>query len=136
AADSFRSRWHRCAWAGSASARKARQIQAQASAGLDRGQKRGKPKTERFRAKWVPVRVKKTRQTKTGSVRPGEGDLVERLRPELFRRAGHHAAAQRAIEFGRRLVVGQRPDHHALEAALHEVAARGVEQAAAEAQPL
>src|SRR3954469_11081819 len=70
------------------------------------------------------------------SVGPGEGDLVERLRPELLRGAGDHAAAECAVEFGGGLVVGERPDHHALQPALHEIAARGIEQAAAEAEPL
>src|ERR1700739_4581490 len=70
------------------------------------------------------------------SVRPGERDLVERLRPEALRGAGHHAAAGRAIEFGGGIVVGQRPDHHALQPALAEVALGGGEQAAAEAEAL
>src|SRR6516165_6645374 len=69
-------------------------------------------------------------------VRPGEGDFVERFRPELFGRARHHAAAERAIEFGGGVVVGQRPDHHALQPALPEVALGGREQAAAETKPL
>src|SRR5690606_40722437 len=67
---------------------------------------------------------------------PGVGDLVERLRPEPLRRARDRAAAERAIEFNGRLVVGQRPDHHALQAALPEILARGIEQAAAETQTL
>src|SRR5579872_5715379 len=70
------------------------------------------------------------------SVRPGERDLVERLRPELLRGTRHHAPAERAIELGRRLVVGKRPDHHALQAALHQVAPRRREQAASEAEAL
>src|SRR5664280_320698 len=67
---------------------------------------------------------------------PGVGDLVERLGAKALRGAGDRAAAERAIEFHRRLVIGQRPHHQALQAALHEVLARGGEQAAAEAQPL
>ena len=67
---------------------------------------------------------------------PGVGDLVERLGAEALRGAGDRAAAERAIEFHRRLVIGQRPHHQALQAALHEVLARGGEQATAEAQPL
>src|SRR5438309_161063 len=70
------------------------------------------------------------------SAGPGESDLVERLRPELFRGACHHAAAEGAIELGGGIVVGKRPDHHALEAALQQVAARGSEQPAAEAEAL
>src|SRR5690349_4286007 len=57
---------------------------ARAKARLDRQQKMEKPKPKRFRARWMPVRVKKTRQAKTSSVGPGESDLVERLGPELF----------------------------------------------------
>ena len=45
-------------------------------------------------------------------------------------------AAQRAVEFHRRLVVRQRPHHQALQPALREVAPRRGEQAAAEAEPL
>src|ERR1700743_2867946 len=67
---------------------------------------------------------------------PGEGDLVERLRPEPFRGAPHHPPDKRAIEFGGTIVVGERPDHHALQTALHEVTLGRREQAAAEAQPL
>ena len=67
---------------------------------------------------------------------PGVGDLIERLGAELLRRARDRAAAERAIEFHRRLVVGQRPDHEALQAALHQILARGGEQSAAEAEPL
>src|SRR6476620_4475205 len=67
---------------------------------------------------------------------PGEGNLVERFGPELLRGARHHAAAERAIELGRRIIVGKRPDYHALQAALRQIAPRGVEQPAAEAEPL
>src|SRR5690349_24974756 len=67
---------------------------------------------------------------------PGEGDLVEQLVAELFRRAGDRAAAERPIELDRGLVVGQRPHHQALHAALHEVAPRSGEQPPAEAEPL
>src|SRR5947207_2825855 len=45
-------------------------------------------------------------------------------------------AAARAVEADRRLVVGQRPDHQAVQSALHEVATRGGEQLAAEAETL
>src|ERR1700749_104162 len=69
-------------------------------------------------------------------VGPGEGDLVERLGAELFRRARHHAAAEGAVELRRRIVVGQRPDHHALEDALQQVAAGRGKGAAAEAEAL
>src|SRR5262245_22277095 len=67
---------------------------------------------------------------------PGEGDLVQGARAELLRRARHGAAAERAIELDRRLVVGQRPDHQALEPALRKIAAGGGEKTAPEAQPL
>ena len=58
---------------------------------------------------------------------------VERL--ERQRREAR-AAAERAIEFHRRLVIGQRPHHQALQAALREILARRGEQAAAEAETL
>ena len=67
---------------------------------------------------------------------PGVGDLVEHLGAEPLRGARDRAAAQRAIELDRGLVVRQRPDHEALQAALREVAARRREQLAAEAEPL
>src|SRR5580698_3921816 len=69
-------------------------------------------------------------------VGPGEGDLVERLGAELLGRARHHAAAEGAIKLRRRIVVGERPDHHAFQAALQQVAAGGGEQPAAEAEAL
>src|SRR5258705_13322129 len=69
-------------------------------------------------------------------VGPGESDLVERLEPEFFRGARDHAATERAIELRRRIVVGECPDHHALQAALQEIAAGGGEQGAAEAEAL
>ena len=49
---------------------------------------------------------------------PGEGDLIERLGAEPLGGARDRAAAERAIEFHRRLVVGQRPHHQALQPAL------------------
>src|SRR5712675_395355 len=75
-------------------------------------------------------------QKSVNSVGPGEGDLVERLGPELLRGAGDHAAAEGAVEFRRRIVVGERPDHHALQPALHQIAPGGGEQAAAKAEAL
>src|SRR5579871_138162 len=76
------------------------------------------------------------RGNRNRSVRPGEGDLVEDLASELFGRLRHHATAEAAVEVKRRLVVGQRPHHHALQPALGEVALGGREQAAAEAEAL
>ena len=73
---------------------------------------------------------------KPNSRRPAVGDLVERLCAEAIGRAGDRAAAERAIEFHRRLVVGERPYHQALQAALDQILARGGEQAAAEAEAL
>src|ERR1700754_3256103 len=70
------------------------------------------------------------------SIRPGERDLVERLRPEFLRGPRHHPPAEGAVEFGRMFVVGERPDHHALQAALHQVALGGGEKPAAEAEAL
>src|ERR1700719_3171584 len=56
---------------------------------------------------------------------PGERHLVERFRTEPLRGTRHHPTPERAIEIGRRFVVGQRPHHHALQSALHEIASRG-----------
>src|SRR5580693_8248732 len=70
------------------------------------------------------------------SIGPGEGDLVERFGPEFLRGARDHAAAEGTIELGRGIVVGQRPDHHALQAALQQVAPRCSEETAAEAEAL
>src|SRR4051794_12669601 len=70
------------------------------------------------------------------SVAPGEGNLVERLRPEFLRRTRDHAAAEGAVKLRRRIVVGQCPDHHALQPALQQVAPRGGEEPAAEAETL
>src|SRR5215510_5102540 len=67
---------------------------------------------------------------------PGEGDLVEHAGAEALGGACHRLAAERAVEADGRLVVRQRPDHEALQPALHQVAARRGEQLAAEAQPL
>src|SRR6202140_3520671 len=84
----------------------------------------------------MDCRGKPGNDKKQSSVAPGEGNLVERFGPELLRGAGDHAAAQRPVKLRRRFVVGQRPDYHALQAALQEVAARGGEQPAAEAEAL
>src|SRR5882724_3429693 len=70
------------------------------------------------------------------SVSPGEGDLVERLRPEFLRGPRHHPPAEGAVEFGRMYVVGERPDHHALQAALHQVALGRGEKPSAETEAL
>ena len=66
----------------------------------------------------------KNRQ-ESSSALPGEGDLIEHLGAEPLRGARDRAAAERAIEFDRRFVVGQRPHHHALQSALRHVLARG-----------
>src|SRR5262249_19956661 len=72
----------------------------------------------------------------TGSTCPGEGDLVEGAGAEPFGGTGHRLAAERAIEADGWLVVRQRPDHQALQPALHQVAPRRGEQLAAEAETL
>ena len=72
----------------------------------------------------------------SGSVGPGKSDLVENARSEPFGGAGHRLAAERAVEFDRRLVIRQRPDDQALQAALRQVAPRRGEQLAAKAEPL
>src|SRR3954471_17596233 len=95
------------------------------------------PKKMDCRVKWRTRSVLSpgiSRGTRSeASVRPGERDLVERLGPELLRGARHHAAAERAIELRRRIVVGEGPDHHALQPALDEIASGGGEEAAAKA---
>src|SRR5882724_1706663 len=70
------------------------------------------------------------------SISPGEGDLVERLGPEFLRRARDHAATEGAVKLRRGIIVGERPDHHALQAALQQVASCGSKQPAAEAETL
>src|SRR5690349_14021828 len=67
---------------------------------------------------------------------PGVGDLVEQLVAEFLRRAGDRSAAERPVEVDGRLVVGQRPHHEALHAALHEIAPCRREQPPAEAESL
>src|SRR5205807_10549453 len=67
---------------------------------------------------------------------PGERDLVERFGPELFRGARDHPAAERTIKLRRRVVVRERPHHHALQPALQQVAPCRGEQPAAEAETL
>src|SRR5882762_6403563 len=86
----------------------------------------------RTRAK-VGFEVLRARQSSIG---PGEGDLVERLGPEFLRRARDHTAAEGAVKLRRGIVVGERPDHHALQAALQQVASCGSKQPAAEAETL
>src|SRR6516162_3866414 len=72
----------------------------------------------------------------TSSAGPGEGDFVEGAGAEAFGGAGHRLAAERPVEADRRLVVRERPDHQALQSALHQVAPRRGEQLAAEAEAL
>ena len=79
---------------------------------------------------------RQARSAEFRSAVPGVGNLVETAFAEPLRGAGHGLAAECAIELHRRIVVGQRPDHQALQAALAEVAARRGEQAAAEAEAL
>src|ERR1700687_288033 len=71
-----------------------------------------------------------------GSGLPGERHLVERLVAESLGGARNRAAAERAIELDGRIVVGQRPNHQAAQAALGEIAPGRGEQPAAEAQAL
>src|SRR5579862_2695295 len=67
---------------------------------------------------------------------PGVGDLIERLGAETLGGAGNGAAAERAVKFHCRFVIGQRPYHQALEPALRQVLARGREQPAAKSEAL
>ena len=46
---------------------------------------------------------------------PAERDLIEALGAEALRRARDRSAAERPVELDRRIVVGQRPDHQALQ---------------------
>ena len=55
---------------------------------------------------------------------------------EALRRPRDRAAAERLVERDRRLVVAERPDHEALQSALRQIATRGREQPAAEAEAL
>src|SRR6478672_9007762 len=84
----------------------------------------------------VSTEGKRCRRDFSSSIGPSEGNLVERFRPETLRGACHHAAAQGTVELGGWIVVRERPHHHALQAALHQVAAGRSEQAAAKAQAL
>src|SRR5262249_21774689 len=68
------------------------------------------------------------------SVVPGEGDLLQTLVAEPLRRSRDRLAAERLVEFHRRVVVRQRPDDQRLQPALGEIAPRRREQAAAEAE--
>src|SRR5262245_8740937 len=70
------------------------------------------------------------------SALPGERDLVEHAVAEPLGRPGDRLATQGTVEFHRRLVVRQGPDHQAFHAALGEVAPRRGEQPAAEAEAL
>src|SRR5262249_41859898 len=62
--------------------------------------------------------------------------FIEGAIAKPFGRTGDRTAAERAIEFHGRLIVGQGPDHDAFHAALREIAAGRGEQASAEAQAL
>src|SRR6187549_2154453 len=68
---------------------------------------------------------KTIRRNEAASALPGEGDLIEHLAAEALRGARNRAAAERAIEFDRGLIVRQRPHHHALQSALRHILARG-----------
>src|SRR5512141_1751513 len=72
----------------------------------------------------------------SSSALPGERDLVERLVAEAFRGTRDRGAAECAIEFDRRLVVRESPQHETLHAALREIAARRGEQPPAKADTL
>jgi hypothetical protein len=54
---------------------------------------------ERFRAKWIPVRVKKTRQTKKPELRPAlPGTCLERFGVSLWRSGAGGCATRRPWE--------------------------------------
>ena len=69
--------------------------------GIGKGQRRRRPDVD-------------AGQGQPDSTGPGERDFVERLRPEFLRGARYHPSAQRAVEFRREIVIGERPYHHAL----------------------
>src|SRR5215813_1489687 len=73
---------------------------------------------------------------RTRSAGPGEGDFVEGAGAEAFGGTSHRLATERPVEADRRLVVRERPNHQALQSALHQVAPRRGEQLAAEAEAL
>src|SRR6266516_2679535 len=84
----------------------------------------------------LPMGEGADRACRNRSAGPGEGDFVEGAGAEPFGGAGHRLAAERPIEADGRLVVRERPDHQALQPALHQVAPRRGEQLAAEAEAL
>src|ERR1043165_7081111 len=84
----------------------------------------------------MDCRSRRCEPPRADSVLPPERDLIETLGPEAFRRARHRAAAERLVETDRRVVVGERPDHQALQSALRQIAPRRREQPPAETQPL
>src|SRR5271155_4292670 len=67
---------------------------------------------------------------------PAERHLIEHASAEFFRTARHRLAAERAVELDRGLVLRKRPDDERFQRALRQIAARGGEQAPAEAEPL
>src|SRR5262245_4119992 len=74
--------------------------------------------------------------TRVSSALPSVGDLVQDLAAESLGGARDRAAAKVAVEIDRDLVVGQRPDHQAVHAALSEIAPRRLKQLAAKAKTL
>src|SRR5258708_18796879 len=70
------------------------------------------------------------------SVAPGERNLFETAAAKALRGSRDRLAAERTVELHRGLVVGQRPDHQALQSALRQIAPRRGEQPAAETQAL
>ena len=67
---------------------------------------------------------------------PAVRDLIEHARAEFLGRARYRLAAERAIELHGAVVFRKRPDDQRFHRALRQIAARGGEQAAAEAEPL
>src|SRR5438445_12752591 len=84
--------------------------------GHDRGGIASKQKARHCRAWFYRLQL--------ASVAPGKRYLFETAPAKALRRPRDRLAAERLVELHRRLVVGQRPDHHALQSALREVAAR------------
>src|SRR5262245_38799185 len=78
----------------------------------------------------IPMRVL------SRSVLPGVGDLVQGLAAESLGGARDRAATQIAVEIDRGFVVGERPDHQAVHAALGEIAPCRLKQLAAKAETL
>src|SRR5713226_6858406 len=78
----------------------------------------------------------RVRDTRSWSAIPGECDLIEHAGSEPLGGARHRLARERAVKADCRLVVRERPDHQALQPALHQVTPCRGKELAAEAEAL